>query len=51
MKNKGFIVLGMLTGMLLTFALLWNGSNRSALADVNHCSGCLNAGTEWLLNG
>ena len=36
MKNKGFILLGMLTGMLLTFAFLWNGSNRSALADVNH---------------
>ena len=35
MKNKGFIVLGMLTGILLTFAFLWNGSNRSAQADLN----------------
>src|SRR5665648_129265 len=35
MKNKGFIVLGMLTGILLTFAFLWNGSTRLAQADVN----------------
>lgn len=35
MKNKGYIVLGMLTGILLTFAFLWNGSTRLAQADLS----------------
>ena len=33
MKNKGFIVLGMITGILLTIAFLWNGSGSQAQAE------------------
>ena len=35
MKNKGLVVLGMLTGILLTVAFLWSGSTGQAQAGEN----------------
>ena len=36
MKNKGLVVLGMVTGILLTIAFFWNGTSGQAQAGGNH---------------